>query len=98
MTNGALFAVPIPEKYEAAGAKLQEAVDLAVAEAEQNGVSRRGKEATPWLLQRVTELTSGASLKSSMFETSVSSLSYTDIVLTDIALIENTALVGEYLI
>ncbi|KAF7985334.1 hypothetical protein HWV62_6535 [Athelia sp. TMB] len=76
MNNGALFGVPIPEEYEAAGAKLQEAVDLAVAEADQNGVSKRGKEATPWLLRRVAELTAGGSLKS------------------NIALIENTALVG----
>lgn len=68
MNNGALFGVPIPEEYEAAGVKIQEAVDLAVAEAEQNGVSKRGKEATPWLLQRVAELTAGTSLKNSMFE------------------------------
>lgn len=66
MNNGALFGVPIPEKYEAVGKKLQEAVEVALAEAEQNGVSKRGKEATPWLLQRVTELTAGTSLTSSM--------------------------------
>lgn len=66
MNNGALIGVPIPEEYEAIGATIQQAVDRAVAESEENGVSARGKEATPWLLQRVTELTKGESLISSM--------------------------------
>ncbi|TRM60210.1 Indigoidine synthase A like protein-domain-containing protein [Schizophyllum amplum] len=61
MENGALFAAPIPEEYEAAGLKIQEAVDQAVAESEANGISKRGKEATPWLLKRVSELTGGTS-------------------------------------
>ncbi|OSD03147.1 indigoidine synthase A-like protein [Trametes coccinea BRFM310] len=76
MSNGALFAVPIPEAYEAVGEELQRAVEQAVLESEANGMSRRGKEATPWLLKRVGELTAGKSLAS------------------NIALIENTALVG----
>ncbi|KAI0639484.1 indigoidine synthase A-like protein [Trametes polyzona] len=76
MTNGALFAVPIPESYDAVGQELQRAVEQAVQESEANGISRRGKEATPWLLKRVGELTAGKSLAS------------------NIALIENTALVG----
>ncbi|KAL1681511.1 Indigoidine synthase A like protein-domain-containing protein [Schizophyllum commune] len=61
MQNGAIFAAPIPEEYEAAGHKIQAAVDQAVAESEANGVARRGKEATPWLLKRVSELTGGSS-------------------------------------
>ena len=65
MSNGALFAVPIPEEYEAVGQELQRAVEQAVLESEANGVSRRGKEATPWLLKRVGELTAGKSLASS---------------------------------
>ncbi|KAI0361526.1 indigoidine synthase A-like protein [Trametes cingulata] len=76
MSNGALFAVPIPEEYDAIGQVLQRAVEQAVRESEANGISRRGKEATPWLLGRVGELTAGKSLAS------------------NIALIENTALVG----
>ncbi|KAI0698446.1 indigoidine synthase A-like protein [Cerioporus squamosus] len=76
MSNGALFAVPIPERYESVGEELQRAVEQAVRESEENGVSRRGKEATPWLLKRVGELTAGKSLAS------------------NIALIENTAIVG----
>ncbi|KIL70885.1 hypothetical protein M378DRAFT_497552 [Amanita muscaria Koide BX008] len=66
MKNGALIAVPIPEEYEAVGATIQDAVDQAVAEAERNGISKRGKEVTPWLLQRVNELTNGASLLSNI--------------------------------
>lgn len=65
MTNGALFGVPIPEQYESIGQELQKAVEVALDEAEQNGVNRRGKEATPWLLKRVGELTKGTSLDSS---------------------------------
>lgn len=65
MENGALFGVPIPEQFESIGQTLQEAVEVALAEAELNGVSKRGKEATPWLLNRVGELTKGTSLASS---------------------------------
>lgn len=67
MANGTLFAVPIPEQYEAVGQKLQEAVELALAEAEQKGINKLGKEATPWLLKRVGELTQGKSLPSSKY-------------------------------
>ncbi|KAG5724658.1 Pseudouridine-5'-phosphate glycosidase [Termitomyces sp. T112] len=76
MNNGAVFAVPIPEQFEEMGAQIQRAVDQAVAESENNGVSKLGKEVTPWLLSRVGQLTHGTSRAS------------------NIALIENTALVG----
>ncbi|KAI0094835.1 indigoidine synthase A-like protein [Irpex rosettiformis] len=66
LSNGAIFAVPIPEKYEAVGAELQVAVEQALQEAEANGVNRRGKEATPWLLKRVGEITGGKSLASNV--------------------------------
>ncbi|KAH7883537.1 indigoidine synthase A-like protein [Phlebopus sp. FC_14] len=66
MTNGTLFAVPIPKKYNAAGITLQEAVEIAVRESEEGGVSKLGKEATPWLLKRISELTSGKSLESNV--------------------------------
>lgn len=65
MSTGAIFAVPIPEEYEAAGQKLQHAVEQALEEAEMNDANKRGKEATPWLLKRVGELTAGRSLESS---------------------------------
>ncbi|EIW64588.1 indigoidine synthase A-like protein [Trametes versicolor FP-101664 SS1] len=66
MSNGALFAVPIPESYDAVGEELQRAVEQAVKESEANGISRRGKEATPWLLKRVGELSAGKSLASNI--------------------------------
>ncbi|KAI0082293.1 hypothetical protein K474DRAFT_1655667 [Panus rudis PR-1116 ss-1] len=66
MTNGALFAVPIPEEYEAVGQTLQAAVEQAIYESEAKGINRRGKEATPWLLKRVGELTEGKSLASNI--------------------------------
>lgn len=65
INTGVLFGVPIPESYEAIGERIQEAVEQAVAESEQNGMARRGKEVTPWLLKRVGELTEGKSLASS---------------------------------
>ncbi|KAI6129200.1 indigoidine synthase A-like protein [Pisolithus croceorrhizus] len=66
MTNGTLFAVPIPEEYEAASAVIQEAVELAVRESEESGVSKLGKEVTPWLLKHVGEFTQGRSLESNI--------------------------------
>lgn len=77
MQNGALIAVPIPEEFEAVGKQIQEHVNQAVAESEKNGASSSGNDVTPWLLQRVTELSGGASLSS------------------NIALLKNTALIGE---
>lgn len=40
-------------------------MEQAVEEAEQQGVDKWGKAATPWLLKRVGELTAGKSLASS---------------------------------
>ncbi|TFK41213.1 indigoidine synthase A-like protein [Crucibulum laeve] len=66
MNNGALIAVPVPEEHAADGATIQKIIDQAVAESEANGVSRRGKEATPWLLDRINTLSQGKSLKSNI--------------------------------
>jgi pseudouridylate synthase / pseudouridine kinase len=65
MQNGYLFGCPIQEQYAAAGETIQRAVDQAVEESKQNGMHERGKEVTPWLLNRVYELTGGASLENS---------------------------------
>ena len=61
-----LFAAPIPSQYADRGREIQAAVDQAVRESEENGMSKRGKEVTPWLLARVSELTSGKSVENSM--------------------------------
>ncbi|KAJ7492667.1 indigoidine synthase A-like protein [Mycena latifolia] len=66
MDNGALIAVPIPEEYAEKGESIQTAVNQAVRESEENGMSKRGKEATPWLLSRVAELTKHTSIDSNI--------------------------------
>ena len=62
--SGSLVAVPIPEEAEAEAAQVQAAIDQALAEAEANGI--RGRDATPFLLARINELTGGASLASNI--------------------------------
>ncbi|OCF34624.1 indigoidine synthase A family protein [Kwoniella heveanensis BCC8398] len=57
-----LLAVPIPSEHAEAGAQVQEAVEQAVRESVEQGVDKRGKEVTPWLLKRVGELTQGEAL------------------------------------
>ena len=66
LDNGNIFAVPIPAEYEAAGQEIQAAVEQAVQEAAEQGIDKRGKEVTPWLLARVGQLTKGTSLKSNV--------------------------------
>lgn len=65
MENGTVFSAPIPDEFSAQGVEIQAAVDRAIEESERNGISKRGKEVTPWLLSRVVELTGGKSLQSS---------------------------------
>ncbi|KAI9219516.1 Indigoidine synthase A like protein-domain-containing protein [Blastocladiella britannica] len=66
LDSGVVVAVPIPTPTDAAGKKndaaalIQRAVDQAVAEAEERRI--KGKDATPFLLARVAELTGGQSL------------------------------------
>ncbi len=69
--NGTIFAAPIPDAFLSQGAEIQGAIDQAVAESEQNGISRKGNDVTPWLLGRVVELTGGKSLESSTIHNQV---------------------------
>lgn len=62
--RGILVAVPISPKDEADAAVVEEATVKALIEAEQQKVS--GREITPFLLSRVSQLTEGASLKSNI--------------------------------
>jgi pseudouridine-5'-phosphate glycosidase/pseudouridine kinase len=66
MQNGALFAVPIPEEYESMGEQIQQYVNQAVLESEQNGINKSGNDATPWLLSRIAQLSGGHSLTSNI--------------------------------
>ncbi|ODN80730.1 hypothetical protein L202_02891 [Cryptococcus amylolentus CBS 6039] len=57
-----LLAVPIPDEHAEAGSAVQTAVEQAVRESIEQGIDKRGKEVTPWLLKRVGELTQGTAL------------------------------------
>ncbi|XP_076052950.1 pseudouridine-5'-phosphate glycosidase-like isoform X2 [Oratosquilla oratoria] len=63
LKSGILIAVPIPEKHEVEGQKIRQAIDVAVNEAE---ASVAGRDVTPYILQRVFELTGGESLQSNI--------------------------------
>ncbi|KZW02673.1 hypothetical protein EXIGLDRAFT_738251 [Exidia glandulosa HHB12029] len=66
LQTGVFFAAPVPEHAAYNGASIQAAINQAVKESEENGVSTRGKDVTPWLLARVMELTEGKSLQSNI--------------------------------
>ena len=62
--GGLLIANPIPEDQALEEAMIEERISEAVAEAKERGVAK--KEATPFLLQRVVELTGGLSLEANV--------------------------------
>nr|XP_018264482.1 uncharacterized protein I303_02649 [Kwoniella dejecticola CBS 10117]OBR86640.1 hypothetical protein I303_02649 [Kwoniella dejecticola CBS 10117] len=57
-----LIGVPIPSEHAQAGEEVQKSVEQAVRESVEQGIDKRGKEVTPWLLKRVGELTGGKAL------------------------------------
>ncbi|WP_127558627.1 pseudouridine-5'-phosphate glycosidase [Saccharospirillum alexandrii] len=64
LNGGVVIANPIPEAYAMDPAKIQQAIEQALAESVEQGIS--GKESTPFLLARVAELTGGDSLASNI--------------------------------
>ncbi|KAK0549284.1 hypothetical protein OC845_003190 [Tilletia horrida] len=56
LQNGIVFGVPVPESHAAAGQEIQGAVERAIQESIDLGIDRKGKEVTPWLLARVSQL------------------------------------------
>ena len=62
--GGMLVTNPIPAEYAMDDAVINAAIEKAVAECNERGI--RGKETTPFLLARVTELTGGDSLESNI--------------------------------
>ncbi len=64
LNGGVVIANPIPEAYAMDPATIQKAIDQALAESVEQGIS--GKESTPFLLARVAELTGGDSLASNI--------------------------------
>lgn len=64
LPGGQLVANPIPPEAEIPRARMAPVIEQALAEAETNGVS--GKAVTPFLLQRIFELTEGRSLEANI--------------------------------
>ncbi|MDG9671431.1 pseudouridine-5'-phosphate glycosidase [Hahella sp. CR1] len=62
--GGVVIANPIPEAYAMDRAKIDQAINVALTEMEENGVS--GKDSTPFLLAKVAEITGGDSLKANI--------------------------------
>jgi len=62
--TGVLIANPIPEADELPRAAYERALDGALAEAAERGL--RGREVTPFLLDRLRELTGGATVKANL--------------------------------
>ncbi|XP_035521703.1 pseudouridine-metabolizing bifunctional protein C1861.05 [Morone saxatilis] len=64
LQSGVLLAVPIPEEYAAAGQHIEEAIQAAVTEASGKGIT--GRDVTPFILQKVNEMTKGKSLQANI--------------------------------
>jgi pseudouridine-5'-phosphate glycosidase len=64
LQGGMVIANPIPEQYAMPEEKINQAIEQAVQESMEQGVS--GKESTPFLLARVAELTGGDSLQANI--------------------------------
>jgi pseudouridine-5'-phosphate glycosidase len=64
LPGGMLVAVPVPAEAELPAADAERAIARALAEAEARGI--QGKAVTPFLLDRVSELTGAASLRANV--------------------------------
>ncbi|XP_072291752.1 uncharacterized protein [Eucyclogobius newberryi] len=64
LQSGVVFAVPIPAEQAAAGQEIEEAIQAAVEEASDKGIT--GRAVTPFILQKVNELTKGKSLQANI--------------------------------
>lgn len=64
LDGGMLVANPVPEQYALESGYVNGFIDRAVAQAEKEGV--HGKEVTPYLLEKVRELTEGRSLETNI--------------------------------
>jgi pseudouridine-5'-phosphate glycosidase len=62
--GGVIIANPIPEEFSMDPKEINDAIDRALEEAERNKVY--GKNLTPFLLEKIKELTSGESLESNI--------------------------------
>jgi len=62
--SGLVVVVPIPKEHVAAGGKVERAVEQALKDADQQGIA--GNALTPFLLERIRNLTGGLSLESNI--------------------------------
>ena len=64
LKGGMLVTNPIPEEYSMDPARINQAIDQAIAECKQKGI--KGKDTTPFLLARIKDITGGDSLASNI--------------------------------
>ena len=64
LVGGILLTNPIPVQYEMPKAVIDEAIETALKQMNEQGI--KGKECTPFLLKTITELTKGNSLESNI--------------------------------
>lgn len=64
LVGGILLTNPIPEQYEMPKAVIDNAIETALKQMDEQGI--KGKECTPFLLKTITELTEGNSLESNI--------------------------------
>jgi pseudouridylate synthase len=64
LAGGVVVANPIPEKYEIPASEIEPQILRALKDAEEKGIA--GKDVTPFLLKRITELTQGRSLNANI--------------------------------
>lgn len=64
LDGGVIIANPIPEQYEAQKDNIDKAIEIALYEAELHGIS--GKAVTPYLLDKVKDITAGESLSANI--------------------------------
>ncbi len=64
LKGGVVIANPVPEEYSMDEKLIKETIGSAIEEAEKEGI--KGKEATPFLLSKIKELTEGKSLEANI--------------------------------
>ena len=64
LDGGVIIANPIPDQYSMPPEQMNQAVETALREADARGI--KGKEVTPFLLDKMKELTEGASLQANI--------------------------------
>ncbi|XP_073982867.1 uncharacterized protein isoform X2 [Rhodnius prolixus] len=64
MKSGILLAVPVPSEYSIDSTSISSTINLALKEAKEAGI--KGKDVTPFVLDKVNHLTGGKSLKTNI--------------------------------